>query len=480
MIAEEFTFANVRRVAQALCVLIRETKPAIKPVVVGHDLRFLSERFAQAFAEILAANDVPVWFIVEPVPTPMLMLAVEQERLDFGVMLTASHNPPEYHGIKLIVEKGKDAPVEVTQKLEAIIARTPSPVSSTPFDEWVAMGKIRYYSNKNQYIDSLLAQVDLDQIQRRNLRILFNPMHGVAKDIMAICLGSLRCSVDIMNAHRDALFGVKPPTPDRAWLQDMEYRMRSGRYDLGVATDGDSDRIGLYDEKGRYVDPNAILKLLYYYFKEYRRESGGIVRNVATTHILDRIAAAYGESVHEVPVGFKYISWTMEEHDLLMGGESSGGLKIRGHVNGKDGILAALITVEMLAKTNKTLSDLLIEIDERFGTLFYHSLDLRYRPDRESHLRALLQSGKILPNIEKPIEKISTLDGVKLYFADGTWLLLRFSGTEPLLRVAMEMRDEDEADQIVAALFDDPQLGLASVTEVESRKERVPKVSPAL
>jgi len=262
VIGEEFTFENVRRVAKALSIYIRELGVEDKPVIIGHDFRFLSGRFSRAFAEVLAEEHIKVWFIEDAIPTPMLMYGVEQDNLAFGIMITASHNPPEYNGIKVIVEGGKDAPLEVTNHLETILATiSDAPIQYGNFFNRIEDGSIEYYSNKNAYIDSILSQVDVPAIQARNLKILFNPMYGVAKDIMAMCLASLRCSMDMMNGRRDTMFGTKTPSPTRETLQDMEYRMKEGRYHIGLATDGDSDRLALYDELGNYIDANQMLKL---------------------------------------------------------------------------------------------------------------------------------------------------------------------------------------------------------------------------
>ncbi|HBG01225.1 MAG TPA: phosphonomutase [Firmicutes bacterium] len=463
VIAEEFTFSNVRRVAQAVALYLKELGQEHKPVVVGHDLRFLSGRFSRAFAEILVHNDIQVWFIEQVVPTPMLMYAVDQENLAMGIMLTASHNPSEYNGIKVIVEGGKDAPVEVTNRLEELLKGIPA-LAAPPlsFSDACRQGKVVEYSNKNAYIDSLLAQIDVHAVQKQNFRVLFNPMFGVAKDIMAMCLASLRCSVDLINADRDTMFGQRAPTPSREWLQDMEYLMKQGVYHIGIATDGDSDRIGLYDEKGNYIDANEILKLLYYYLKTYRGERGGLVRNITTSHVLDRIAHSFGEPAYEVPVGFKHISYKMDEEDLLLGGESSGGLKIRGHVNGKDGILAALLAVEMLAKTGKTLSQLLAEINDKYGTLYFGEVNLHYHPQDRARLDQILIQDRYTPSFPWKLQQTSYMDGVKFYFTNDNWFSIRFSGTEPILRLAFETNNLDQAAELQAAVFSDNYLNLPS------------------
>jgi len=246
----------------------------------------------------------------------------------------------------------------------------------------------------------------------------------------------------------------------------MQIRMDKGKYDFGIATDGDSDRMALIDEYGNFVDANSVLKLLYYYLKEYRGRKGGIVRNLATTHILDRMAEHYDEPAYEVPVGFKHISRTMEDHDLLLGGESSGGLKIRGHINGKDGILASLLAVEMIARTGKKIGDILAEIDRKFGEFYFHTDNFEYDASERQRLEQLLFEDKHCPDFNsagdftkeadfkkesdftKEIADIKYIDGVKYYFKDGSWVSIRFSGTEPLLRIYMEMNNQDEARAI--------------------------------
>lgn len=461
VIGEEFTFSNVRRVAQAVALYLKELGQEDKPVVVGHDLRFLSGRFSRAFAEILVHNGIKVWFIEEVVPTPMLMFAVDQENLALGIMVTASHNPSEYNGIKVIVEGGKDAPVEVTERLEELCLDIPPlKAPQLSFEEALTQGKIMEYSNKNAYIDSLLSQIDVQAVQQLNLRVLFNPMFGVAKDIMAMCLASLRCSVDLINAGRDTMFGQRAPSPSRETLQDMEYLMKQGKYNIGIATDGDSDRIGLYDEKGNYISANDILKLLYYYLKAYRGEKGGLVRNLTTTHVLDRIAHSFGEPAFEVPVGFKHISHKMDEEDLLLGGESSGGLKIRGHVNGKDGILAALLAVEMLAKTGKTLSQLIAEINEKYGTLHFGEVNLGYHPADRERLEKILLQDQYVPAFPWRIHQTSYLDGVKFYFTNDNWFSIRFSGTEPILRLVFETNTPAQALELKNTIKNDTTLNL--------------------
>lgn len=463
VIAEDFTFENVRRVAKGLALYAKEIAAggSVKPIMVGYDMRFLSTAFAQTLAAVLATDGIPVLFMEEPSPTPMVMHAVEREKLDLGATITASHNPQHYNGVKVIVAEGRDAPVEVTNRLEELInALPPDPIAHEPFDRLVAEGKIKMYWGRNAYIDALLSKIDAEAVKARRFRILFNPMFGTARDIMAICLSSLRCNLEMINFQPHLFHTRRIPTPERTSLRDMEWMMKDHDYDLGIATDGDSDRIGLYDEEGTYVEADHILRLLYYYLKEYRGERGGVVRNLTTTHVLDRIARAYNEPAYEVPVGFKYISAAMDKYDLLLGGESSGGVKIRGHVNGKDGIFAALLCVEMIAKTGKTISQLGEEIARRFGRTETRAINLAITPAEKARLGALLFEERYVPKFSKPVAKISYMDGLKVYFTDDSWVCIRFSGTEPLIRIYMEQNDAAEIEEVVGAIAADKRLNL--------------------
>lgn len=466
IIAEEFTFENVRRVAKGMALYAKEYSRGreLKPIIVAYDMRFLSPAFAETFAAVLASNGIEVLFMKDPSPTPMVMHSVDREGLDFGITITASHNPQEYNGVKVIVAEGRDAPVEVTDALEELINALPNePIEHGTFAQHVAEQRIRMYSGRNAYIDSLLAHIDQDAIKARPFHILFNPMFGTSRDIMMVCLASLRCQVEMINFQPDLVNVRRIPTPERASLGDMEWMLKDKHYDLGIATDGDSDRIGLYDDQGVYVEADHILRLLYYYLKEYRGEKGGVVRNITTTHVLDRIARHYNEPAYEVPVGFKYISAAMDKYDLLLGGESSGGVKLRGHVNGKDGIFAALVCVEMIAKTGKTLSQLGEEIAERFGRTETRAINLPITPAEKRRLQSLLFEDKYVPTFPKASEKVSYQDGVKVYFPDDTWVCIRFSGTEPLVRIFMEQNDTQEIEEIVGTIAGDKKLALPIV-----------------
>lgn len=432
IIGEDFTKANIQILAQALCGLLKD-----RQIVIGYDRRFLSDIAAHWAAEVFAGNDIEVFLITKPSPTPMIMFAVDKLNSQFGMAITASHNPAEYNGIKIFTSGGRDATEEVTDAIEATLGK--APVCTMAFEEGLQRGYIKELNVFNAYIDSILSMIDVSAISKRNLRVLIDPMHGVSKTSLSTILLTARCDVDIINDRHDTLFGGKLPSPASNTLNKLKDMVKSHHYDMGIATDGDADRIGIIDEKGNFIHPNLLLAILYYYLLTYRKFSGAAIRNLSTTHLLDRIAEYYGEKCIEVPVGFKHISNGMEKYDALIGGESSGGLTIRGHIKGKDGIFAAALLVEILATTNKKISEILDEIYVKFGYLTSISADYRFSFEKKNQLIQLLFVDKKIPTFEIPVEKVSYMDGLKIYFINGGWLSVRFSGTEPLIRAFCEM-----------------------------------------
>jgi len=285
-------------------------------------------------------------------------------------------------------------------------------------------------------------------IIKARLKVLLDPMHGVSKTSLQTILLTLRCDVDVINDRHDTLFGGKLPSPSAATLGKLSAMVVEDGYDIGLGTDGDADRLGVIDDKGRFIHPNEIMMLLYYYLIKYKGWKGDVVRNIATTHILDDMAADFGFMCHEVPVGFKHISSKLDQTDAVLGGESSGGLTVRGHISGKDGIFAASLLVEMIAVTKKKLSVILKEIYDRYGyrTMIENSYTFDF--DRKTDLNNMLYKERLIPDFGLPIEKLSYEDGLKVYFNNGGWLVARFSGTEPLLRVFAEMPDLKQAQDV--------------------------------
>ncbi|NOI76378.1 phosphoglucomutase/phosphomannomutase family protein [Vibrio coralliilyticus] len=449
-IGEEFTKDNVRLVAQALANIINNEKVADKGFIIGYDRRFLSDKAGHWFAEVLAANNIPVSFIDKFVPTPIVMFKAKAMGCAYSACITASHNPADYNGIKVFIEGGRDADEIITEKIEAqIAALTGDKVQSVEFDQAVEDKLITIINPMNEFVDSIIDFIDIEAIKKANLRVLIDPMFGVAKNALQTVLINGRCDVDVINDGKNPDFGGLMPSPSAATLYRLKHLVAEQGYDIGIGTDGDADRLGIIDEKGHFIHPNEVLILLYYYLLEYKGWSGSVVRNIATTHILDKIAADHGEKSFEVPVGFKHISSQMEADDSLIGGESSGGLTIRGHIKGKDGVFASSLLVEMISVTGKKLSELLDEIYTKYGYAYTAEGDCSFKAGQKQALHHKIYVEQQLPQFEFEIERVSYEDGAKVYFRNGGWVIARFSGTEPLLRIFAEMADKETAEGIV-------------------------------
>ena len=452
VIGEDFTKENVQRVAQGICDLMREEGKTDRPVMIGHDRRFLSEDAARWVGEVLCANGISVWFMNRSAPTPLVMFTVKHEKLFYGIEITASHNPSEYNGIKLIVEEGRDSSVECTNRLEDLIDR--ASVKAMPWAEAEKSGLVRTLKTPfNDFLDSILSQLDLETIKKSGIRILFDPMHGSGTYPLMTVLYTARCTVDLMYSNKDAYFGGRMPAPGSTQLMQLTNRVVQEKYDLGIAVDGDGDRLGIIDSNGEYISANQILVMLYYYLHEYRGWKGPVVRNLATTHMLDAVAESFGETCYEVPVGFKYISSKLDEMDAVLGGESSGGLTVRGHIFGKDSIYAASLFVEMVCAMGSP-TKMLRELEERFGTFEMVEANLEFPAARKPEIQKTLMVDKKLPEFDAEVVRVNYEDGCKVYFADDSFVICRFSGTEPLLRIFAEAGDADTAKGYIQAFRD--------------------------
>jgi phosphomannomutase len=453
LIGEEFTRDNVRLVGQAIANIMLEEQVAEHGFVIGYDRRFLSDKAGRWLAEVLAGNGIPVSFIDRYVPTPVVMFKSRQMGCTYSACITASHNPADYNGIKVFIEGGRDADERITLKIEVQCTTIrPDDIRWQTFDKAQAAGTIQVIDPMNEFVDSVIDAIDIQAIKRSGLNVLLDPMFGVAKEALQTVLINGRCRVDVINDSENPAFGGLMPSPSPATLYRLKHLVANKGYDIGIGTDGDADRLGIIDEKGNFIHPNEVLILLYYYLLEYKQWRGAVVRNIATSHILDKIAADYGEQSFEVPVGFKHISAQMEASDALIGGESSGGLTIRGHIRGKDGVFASSLLVEMLCVTGKTLSELLDEVYSRFGYAYTAEGDFTFRAEDKSLLHKKLYVEKQLPEFGLEIDKVSYADGLKVYFKNGGWIIARFSGTEPLLRIFAEMADKESAENTLAQM----------------------------
>lgn len=451
IIGDEFVKSNILLVAQAVAnMMIEDGKdnPDVleKGVIIGYDRRFLSDMSAQWVSEVIAANDIPVRLINKIAPTPLIMFASKELNNHYSIGVTASHNPASYNGIKIFTQGGRDAAEDVTERVEASIAKiTAEDVKTIPYQDGLKSGKILNINPFNDYIDTILEMINTDAIREKSLKILVDPMFGVSKNSLQTILLTARCEVDMIHERHDTTFGGRMPSPTADTLARLAHMVAEKKYDLGIGTDGDADRLGIIDERGNFIHPNDILSLLYYYLLKYKGWKGDVVRNIATTHLLDSIAKNFGQECHEVPVGFKHISSKMDESEALIGGESSGGLTIRGHIKGKDGIFAATLLVEMICVTGKRLGDMLEEIYDQFGHFHMVEYNYQFSLDKKDELLNLLFTEKKLPEFPVEIDRVSYEDGVKVYFKDNSWVITRFSGTEPLVRMFAEAETEEKA-----------------------------------
>ena len=454
VIADEFTKVNLRLLAAGMCRLMDKEGLAGAELALGYDRRFLAKEAARWMTEVLCASGYRVLLVNRSSPTPLLMYTVKTRGMPYGMMVTASHNPAIYNGVKIFTAGGRDADQNVTDRIEAECAQIDeNAIRSMDYEQAMAQGLVKEENPANEYIDSILALVDTDAIRKANLKIALDPMYGVSQTSLRTILATCRCDLEVIHDRHDTLFCGKLPAPNAATLGTLSYIVTDRHCDLGIATDGDADRLGVIDETGAFVHPNKLLVLLYYYLVRYRGWTGPCVRNNSTTHLLDRVAEGLGQRCYEVPVGFKHVSAKMTETDAVIGGESSGGLTVRGHISGKDGIYAASLLTEMLSITGKSLSALYREITDQYGESFYKEEDFRMTPERKLQLQELLFEQKALPRLDGII-RVSREDGVKLVFEDGSWVICRFSGTEPLLRMAAEAESDAHAEQLIDAWRD--------------------------
>ncbi len=448
VIGDEFTKQNIQILAKALCEKMKDEGVTKQGIVMGYDRRFLSKEAMQWAAVVFAAEGVQAYLINKSSPTPLVMYYVEKHEFAYGMMVTASHNPAIYNGIKVFTAGGRDADETQTKEIEGYIANVTLPVREMEYDKAREQGLIQEIYPLNEYLDNIMAAIDMDVIRDSGLRVVLDPMYGVSETSLRTLLQTARCEVEVIHDRHDTLFGGRLPAPSASTLHMLQTYVTDKHYDIGIATDGDADRLGIIDDTGRFLHPNEILVLLYYYLKKYKNWKGPVVRNICTTHVLDRVAEAFGEKCYEVPVGFKYVSAKMNEMDAVIGGESSGGLTVRGHIKGKDGIYAAMLLVEMIAASGKKLSQIISDIEGEFGIIDMEERDYRFNQEKKEEILKVLMTDKKLPELPYEIEKVSYLDGSKVYFTNGGWVIARFSGTEPLLRIFCEMPNPKDAANV--------------------------------
>ncbi len=442
IIAEDFTLYNLQRVAQASALyMIRHWEAKEKGAVVGYDTRFLSPEGAQLVASTLAQEGIPVVLSAEPIPTPLLSFAVKKKGRGGGIMVTASHNPHIFNGFKIKTPQGGSAPPQVTQKVESLLNVPHAAVTPQ---------KVEKEDLTAPYILKIREMIKLEAIGKLPYILVSDPIHGAVGNLFQRIMTPYGLKVEVIAGERNPLFGGRDPEPIEKNIHLLMDRVKAfGGRAIGVANDGDGDRLGMVDEKGRFVSPHRLLALVLEHLYRNRGMTGEIVKTFSTTSMIEKMGQDYGLTVHETAIGFKYILPLMLEMDILVGGEESGGIGVKGHIPERDGIYSALLILEKMAWEEKGLASMVEALEKRYGSHLYRRRDL-HLPQREAHgvVDKLSQVPPERVN-QNEVAQVKVLDGVKLLFQDGGWILFRASGTEPLLRLYCEAPSLKEVNTLL-------------------------------
>jgi phosphoglucomutase len=442
IIAEDFTFENVRRVTEAICRYLTISGSGENPkLIIGHDSRFMGEKFGNVAAEIAAKKGFSVMMCTGPTPTPTVSHAIRSNRAAGGLNFTASHNPPEYQGIKFSTANGAPALPEYTKLIEEGIAS-----GSTAND--APGGSIEMYDPCPAYIDDLRTKIKFDDIAAAGGRYAYDALWGTGRGYLDRSLRDHGIEVETIHDWRDVTFGGRAPEPAEDHLDELRDAVSSGSLTLGLATDGDGDRFGVIDANGKFIEPNHLIAILTDYLAESRGWTVGVGRSVATSHLIDRVAADRGLQLYETPVGFKYLGELIDEDKIILGGEESAGLSIRGHYPEKDGILACLLAAEAVAARGTGLTEQLDAIYQRVGKLESGRIGVKLTPEVSLKLKEKLARDPDEIGGRR-IETINRTDGVKFLLANNAWILMRPSGTEPLVRIYAESENKDDLEDLL-------------------------------
>ena len=435
VIADTYTFKNLKILSQAVADYLGRDKK----VVIGFDTRFMSGKFAQVAAEVISNNAIEVILSDRPVPTPALSLAVKNMKADLGIMITASHNPAEYNGFKIKMPSGGAAPVEVTQEVEKLLGKnTPAENNSQaiPFEK---------KDLTKDYVKFIRNYIELKKIKNKKFKVLVDAMYGSGDSFIARILEGTSIKLEFMRNTINPSFGGRRPEPVEDNLEELKERVKKEKFDLGIALDGDADRIAAVAPGGIFIHPQKILGLLALHLNQDRHWSGGLVKTVCGTVMMDNIADFLKIKLYETPVGFKYISNLMETEDIVAGGEEAGGMGVKNYIPERDGSMAGLLLIEMMAYRNKNILKILNETEKKFGKYYYVREDLhlerRVEPKKENLPQELLG---------RKVERINESDGIKLICADQSWLMFRGSGTEPIMRIYAKARSLVQANKLLA------------------------------
>ena len=451
IIAQDFTFDNVRVCSQAVADYVKQADLSSRGLIIGYDTRFASEDFATAAAEVVAGNGIKVYLCPRATPTPVISFGVIAQETGGAIIITASHNPAIWNGFKYKSEFGTSAPPEVTAEIERNISHTlaTGKISQMPLAKALEQGLVEYLDLEPIYSSHLASLIDLNELRQAKLKVIVDPMYGAGAGYFKALLARGAIEVTEINSERNPLFPGIQPEPIEANLAKLSATVKEQGANVGLATDGDADRIGIVDENGVFLTPLQVLALLCLNLLELHGDRGAIVKTITTTSMLYRLGEIFNVPVYETPVGFKYVSPIMVAENALIGGEESGGYGFRGHMPERDGILAGLYFLDLMVKTGKTPSELIDYLYSKVGPHYFKRIDIKFPEEERQVINNRLKDGFPESLDGTKVVKIDTFDGFRFILADTTWLLIRFSGTEPVLRIYAESNSPARVERLV-------------------------------
>jgi alpha-D-glucose phosphate-specific phosphoglucomutase len=451
VISEDFTFDNVKKVAQAMADYIVSQKSVLKDrdfrIVVGYDTRFLSYKYAEITACVTAANGIPTILADRPSPTPSVSFAIKDRNLSGGIVITASHNPARYNGMKYKAYYSGSAAPEITKRIEKLIGV--NTVKTEPAAELKVARMLQTEDVVARHLGFIKKYVDLKLIKSRRMKVLVDSMYGVGNTYIEELLKDGRISVDTIHDYADAGFGNINPEPIMPNLKELADKVKKGKYALGLATDGDADRLGVALPDGKLLTGHKVMTLLLLHLLEDKKMTGDVVQTICGTVLIEKICAKYGLKMHETPVGFKYICDKIREGDILIGGEETGGVAFKGYIPERDGILSGLLILEMVASRGSKIEKIIADIDDEYGTYEYRRLDMRVPDDKKQRLMRRLKAEPLKKVLDAEVAGVKDYDGFKYLLKDRSWFMLRLSGTEPIVRVYAEAPTQTRALKIL-------------------------------
>jgi len=455
IIAEDFTFDNVRICAQGVATYLKQSGLAAKGLVIGYDTRFASEDFAAAAAEVVAGNDIKVHLCLKPSPTPTISYTVLATKSAGAIIITASHNPGSWNGFKYRTQEGASAPEEVTNQIEKnITGISTKQIKRLPLEKALKRGLIDYVDPSPAYFKQLSQLINIEELCHHKLKVIVDSMYGAGIGYLKTLLQGGNMEVSEINAERNPLFPGIQPEPIARNLTRLSQLVVEQKASVGLATDGDADRIGIIDEKGNFLNQHQVFALLSLYLLEVRGKRGAIIKTLTSTNMLSLLGKVFDVPVYETPVGFRYVAPLMIEKNALIGGEESGGYGFRGHIPERDGVLAGLYFLDLMVKTGKTPSQLLDYLYSRVGPHYYDRVDFHIPPSKHKKIASFLAASRLASAFPDTIAgvkvaKVDTTDDFRIILADDSWLLIRLSGTEPLVRIYAEAESEEKVKQLL-------------------------------